>query len=118
VRDELRAADGREAGTPAREGDSVLRVARLSIDLRTRTAIHRGRSVRLGVRECAALQALIEAGGRVVQPQVILDRVWGASSPVEAARVRGVIRRLRVKLRPADLIETIGREGYRLAVTD
>lgn len=84
----------------------------ITLDASRRLAFWRGRKIRLGAVECAALQLLLDAAGRPVTAASLVEQIWGTSESAEKARE--VIRRLRVKLREHNLIETIGREGYRI----
>jgi DNA-binding response OmpR family regulator len=74
----------------------------------------KGTIIRLGKREALTLKVLMEAEGRVVTIPDLLDTVW-AGEDESVAKVRGVVQRLRYKLRVPNLILTIGREGYCLS---
>ena len=58
-------------------------------------------------KEFELLQALVDARGRVLSREFLLERVWGyaAAAEIESRTVDVHVRRLRVKL---------GREGRRL----
>ena len=75
-------------------------------------AVKRNRVIRLGEKECRILVMLLRANGRVVSIPDLLGATCGEDSPAGAARVRGVVPRLRAKLRTPNLILTIGGEGY------
>jgi len=79
------------------------------------TASRKGHSVKLGAIECRMLETLMRANGAPVSMETLCQSLWGVSNAMTAARVRGVAKRLRTKLRGVR-IETIVREGYRLAV--
>lgn len=87
----------------------------ITLDAAQRLAFRRGRAIALGPAECLALQLLIEADGKPVGAAELFERIWDGSSAVRLQKVREVIRRLRLKLRERQLIETIGGEGYRIA---
>ena len=91
-----------------------LQLGSITLDASRHVVSLRGRRVQLGQRETDVMRVLIEAGGRPVDARAIFQRSWGCEPGAKVARVRGVIGRLRVKLRAAELIETIGREGYRI----
>ena len=60
------------------------------------------------------LTVLMRANGAPVSMESLCHALWGACNDGTIARVRGVAKRLRAKLRGVR-IETIVREGYRLA---
>ncbi|WIX85504.1 BTAD domain-containing putative transcriptional regulator [Amycolatopsis sp. DG1A-15b] len=72
-----------------------------------------------GARLRALLVRLALAGGRAVEPGVLVDAVWGDEPPSgTASALQTLVSRLRRTLAPADglLVQVAG--GYRLAVTD
>ncbi|MEV6446561.1 BTAD domain-containing putative transcriptional regulator [Amycolatopsis sp. NPDC051716] len=72
-----------------------------------------------GARLRALLVRLALAGGRAVEPGVLVDAVWGAEPPSgTASALQTLVSRLRRTLAPADglLVQVAG--GYRLAVAD
>jgi two-component system KDP operon response regulator KdpE len=79
--------------------------------------VRRGRVVRLGEKECRVLVMLLRARGRVVGLRELLQETWGADDPGGAGKVRGVVQRLRAKLRTPNCILTIGGEGYCIDMT-
>ena len=84
------------------------------LDERRKLAIRRGRSIRLGEREAVILRTLLNAEGRVVSSESLVRAAWGHVPADALRRVRNAMGRLRSKLGPPDLIETIVGEGYRL----
>jgi DNA-binding winged helix-turn-helix (wHTH) protein len=62
------------------------------------------------------LERLIEARGRAVSVESVHARAWGAAPAAGdvSGHVRTVVARLRRKLGHPPVIETIGREGYRI----
>src|ERR1700675_3894939 len=100
-------------------GAAPLRLGALSIDLGTHTASVDGLALALTPKEFDLLRALVEARGRVLSREFLLDRVWGYSraSEVESRTVDVHVRRLRVKLGPdGRRILTVKSVGYRLDI--
>ena len=80
-----------------------------------------GAPVALTRREFDLLRALVEAGGRVLSREHLLEHVWGytAAGEIESRTVDVHVRRLRQKLGPAGgLIGTVAGVGYRLERRD
>jgi len=76
-----------------------------------------GRPVELTPKEFDLLHALLDAGGRVLSREHLLNRVWGyaRADEIESRTVDVHIRRLRSKLGPEERrIATIKGVGYRL----
>ena len=79
------------------------------------------RPVELTPKEFDLLKALIEAKGRVLSREVLLDKVWGyeRSLEIETRTVDLHISQLRKKLKPiAARIVTIKHTGYRFVVDE
>ena len=98
-------------------GAAPLRLGALVIDLGTHTASVGGLALALTPKEFDLLRALVEARGRVLSREFLLDRVWGYSraSEIESRTVDVHVRRLRVKLGPEGRrILTVKSVGYRL----
>ena len=94
-----------------------LRLGAMVIDLGTHTASVGGGALALTPKEFDLLRALLEARGRVLSREFLLDRVWGYSraSEIESRTVDVHVRRLRVKLGPEGRrILTVKSVGYRL----
>jgi len=77
-----------------------------------------GQAIALTPREFAVLQALVEAGGRVLTHATLLERVWGKAHRDHVEYLRVAVRALRLKIeadpaRPA-LIRNEPGIGYRL----
>ena len=75
-----------------------------------------GRPVELTPKEFDLLQALLEAAGRVLSREHLLNRVWGyaRADEIESRTVDVHIRRLRAKLGAEERrIATIKGVGYR-----
>jgi DNA-binding response OmpR family regulator len=76
----------------------------------------RGQPVHLTAKEFALLVALLEANGRVLSRQALLENVWGYSYAEGTRTVDVHVRRLREKIPElAPFILTVKSMGYRLA---
>jgi DNA-binding response OmpR family regulator len=101
----------------AAPGGAPLSLGALVVDLGTHTASVDGRALALTPKEFDLLRALVEARGRVLSREFLLDRVWGyaRAGEIESRTVDVHIRRLRVKLGPEGRrILTVKSVGYRL----
>jgi two-component system KDP operon response regulator KdpE len=91
----------------------------LVIDMEKRSVSVAQRAVKLTPIEYALLAELARNVGRVLTTRLLLERVWGAEYGDETDYVKGVVRRLRVKLEqdPAHprYIITEPHVGYRLS---
>ncbi len=105
-----------------RAGDSqigVLRVGKLSLDLRHRSLSLPGRRIELTGRELGLLELLMRHNGRVVTRTEILEQVWGMHFDPESNVIEVHMRRLREKLGDAAAaLETVRGQGYRLAISE
>jgi len=96
--------------------DSVLQFSELRVDRERHTAQWAGHGVSLTAKEFALLVALLEARGRVLSRQQLLEDVWGYSYAEGTRTVDVHVRRLREKLPGlAPSILTVKSLGYRLA---
>jgi two-component system KDP operon response regulator KdpE len=90
----------------------------LEIDTEKRQVKIAGRSVTLTPIEYALIAELGANAGRVLTTRLLLQRVWGRQYGSESDYVKGVVRRLRVKLEPDPAhpryIITEPHVGYRL----
>ena len=90
----------------------------LEIDTEQRSVYIKGRAVILTPIEYAVLAELANNVGRVMTIRMLLQRVWGSQYSDATGYVKGVIRRLRVKLEPdpahPQYIITEPYLGYRL----
>jgi two-component system KDP operon response regulator KdpE len=90
----------------------------LEIDTEKRQVRVAGRSVTLTPIEYALIAELGANAGRVLTTRLLLQRVWGRQYGSESDYVKGVVRRLRVKLEPDPAhpryIITEPHVGYRL----
>lgn len=101
------------------EADVPLVLGPLEVD-RTRHTVRWGdKAVRLTAKEFALLVALLEARGRVLSRQALLEDVWGYSYTEGTRTVDVHVRRLREKLPGlAARLVTVKSLGYRLARDD
>jgi two-component system, OmpR family, alkaline phosphatase synthesis response regulator PhoP len=88
----------------------------LEIDRNRHTVRVRGEAVHLTAKEFALLVALIEAKGRVLSRQHLLESLWGYSYSEGTRTVDVHVRRLREKIPAlAPAIRTVKSMGYQLA---
>jgi DNA-binding response OmpR family regulator len=100
---------------PPRDGAPLI-VGTLRIDPGTRLVTVGGAAVALTPKEYDLLRALVEARGRILSREFLLDRVWGyrAASEIESRTVDVHVRRLRVKLgAEGRRVLTVKTAGYR-----
>ena len=113
VRAQLRAPSQRES--------SVLEVADLRMDLRTRRVERLGREVKLTAREFEVLAYLMRHPDQVLSREQILNAVWGFDFDPGTKVLEVYIGYLRRKLGDDGddgPIETVRNVGYRLRVAD
>ncbi|MBI1181962.1 MAG: response regulator [Alphaproteobacteria bacterium] len=113
----LRAALRRTAARTA--GEAILGHGGIAVDRSRHRVTSEGREIALTPREFAVLEALVEAGGRVLTHAALLEQVWGRAHLNDVEYLRVVIRALRLKLEadPSQprLIRNEPGIGYRLA---
>jgi DNA-binding response OmpR family regulator len=103
----------------AEPGPAVLAFGALHVDRERHQVSWQGRPVRLTAKEFGLLVALLEAKGRVLTRQLLLEEVWGYSYAEGTRTVDVHVRRLRQKLGPAGpRIGTVTGVGYRLERDD
>ncbi len=93
----------------------------LHIDWGKHLVTLKGRAIELTTKEFELLRALIDAKGRVLSRDILLDKVWGydRAMEIETRTVDLHISQLRRKLQPlADRILTIKNAGYRFVVDE
>ncbi|MWA06034.1 response regulator [Actinomadura sp. LD22] len=81
----------------------ILEHGDLRLDPAQRVATRAGLRLALSPKELAVLEYLLAAGGRVVSAEELLERVWDEA-----------INRLRAKLGPPPVIETVPQSGSRI----
>lgn len=106
-----RSAEPKE--TPA-SSDKVISFNELSVDYSRHKVTVNGVQIVLSSTEFKLLTELLEAKGRVLSRDTILDRAWGQDCYVIQRTVDTHVRRLRAKLKSAGkYIETVRGVGYR-----
>ena len=101
----------------SREG--LIRTGKLVVDIRRHQVVADGEEIDLTVREYELLRALVEAKGRLLTREHLLESVWGEDYLGGARTVDIHIRRLRAKIPElSDRISTVRGYGYRLAEPD
>jgi two-component system alkaline phosphatase synthesis response regulator PhoP len=101
------------------DSEAPLAFGGLEVDRARHTVRFEGQPVRLTAKEFALLVALLEARGRVLSRQVLLEDVWGYSYAVGMRTVDVHVRRLREKIPAlASSLRTVKSLGYRLAADD
>ena len=117
VRSALRRAEAKGAAAP-----ETLEFGAIAINRARHEARLHGAPVSLTPKEFAVLEALTEAGGRVLTHAAILERVWGKAHLADVDYLRVAIRALRLKLEQdpsaPKLIRNEPAIGYRLAESD
>ena len=97
------------------EGEAPLTLAALELDVARHTVRWEGQPVKLTAKEFALLVALLEARGRVLSRQRLLEDVWGYSYAEGTRTVDVHVRRLREKIPGlAPYLLTVKSLGYRL----
>jgi DNA-binding response OmpR family regulator len=105
VRTLCRRADGRP---------SVLRHADLEVDCARRAVTRGGVLLTLSHREFAVLEYLAIRPDQVVSRSDLIEHCWDAEADPMSNVVDVVVKRLRRKLGPPELIHTVRGRGYRL----
>jgi DNA-binding response OmpR family regulator len=87
----------------------------LELDGAHRVVTRAGHPLQLTPKEFAVLELLLGAGGAVVSTEEILERVWDDATDPFTNAVRMTVSRLRGKLGPPEVIETVRPVGYRMS---
>ena len=108
----------KRAGTIPATVLSTINVRDLSLDPETRRVIQNGSEPKqLTPLEFRLLYLLMSNRGHVIPIDTIVERVWGYSGAGNRELVRGLIRRLRIKIEPDPkrhhYIENLPGVGYR-----
>jgi DNA-binding response OmpR family regulator len=101
----------RRAG-PARP--VLLTQADIELDPARRTVLRAGREVDLTRKEFGVLHALMAARGDVVTTEELLAAVWDANVDPFSNIVRMTVMKVRRKLGPPGVVETVAGVGYRM----
>ena len=105
----------RRTHTPAEESEAVS-VGDLAVDFGRHLVRVKDKPVELTAKEYELLKALLQANGRVLTRDVLLDRVWGLeqSLEIETRTVDVHVGQLRKKLKQeATRLVTVKNAGYR-----
>lgn len=86
----------------------------LTMDTLRHTVHRAGRPVVLTTKEFAVLRLLMAADGAVLSQEDLLERAWDENADPFTNTVRVTVNRLRRKLGPPDVIETLVGSGYRI----
>ncbi len=109
----------RRVPAPGSQRQEVLTLGPLRVHVSQREVWSEDRKVDLRPKEFDLLLALIEAEGRVVSRQDLLQTVWGYSEDVYTRTVDTHIAELRRRIEPEKdkprLILTVRKAGYRIA---
>ncbi|WP_104127569.1 response regulator transcription factor [Cryobacterium sp. Y57] len=111
--DELLARVRLRMAEAPRETSTVLSVAGLQLDLRTRRATLGNRQVDLSAREFALTEEFLRHADQVLSREQLLSRVWGYDFDPGSNIVDVYVGYLRAKF-GAERIETVRGMGYRL----
>ncbi|TFD70052.1 response regulator transcription factor [Cryobacterium sp. Hb1] len=111
--DELLARVRLRMAEAPRETSTVLSVAGLQLDLRTRRATLGNRQVDLSAREFALAEEFLRHADQVLSREQLLSRVWGYDFDPGSNIVDVYVGYLRAKF-GAERIETVRGMGYRL----
>lgn len=96
--------------------DRPLTFGDLTMDFARHQVTVKGKGISLTAKEMELLKALVQAKGRVLDRDFLLERVWGydRAAEIESRTVDVHVRRLREKLGPAARrIVTVKGVGYR-----
>ncbi|MDE2141396.1 MAG: response regulator transcription factor [Elusimicrobia bacterium] len=96
---------------------SVLRVGELEVDVERYETRVKGKDVTLTSKEFEFLKCLLQAGGRAMSRDQLLEKIWGydRSMEIDTRTIDQHIARLREKLgSEAGRIVTVKNVGYRL----
>jgi two-component system, OmpR family, response regulator len=100
-----------------RNNDGLVHAGALTLDLARRQARVGELVADLSDREFRVLHHLVEHAGEVVSRERLLSQVWGYHFDPGSNVVDVCVRRLRKKLGPGELIETVRHAGYRLGAS-
>ena len=92
----------------------VLEVGDVVLDPARHFVTRAGRPLPVTRKELAVLEVLIRAGGMVVSPEQLLERVWDEHADPFTNTIRVTVMNLRRKLGDPPVIETVVGSGYRI----
>ena len=92
----------------------VLTAGDVELDPARREVTRAGRPIDLAPKELAVLEVLMSAGGAVVGPDELLDKVWDEGTDPFTNTVRMTVMTLRRKLGDPPVVHTVRGAGYRV----
>ena len=95
-------------------GPSTLVRGDVTLDRARRRVTRAGRELSLTRKELGVLEVLLAADGAVVSAEALLEQVWDENADPFSRTVVVTLTRLRRKLGPPDVIETVVGAGYRV----
>lgn len=98
--------------SPKGQGETVLRVGTVALDLKTRQVWVGDRLVALSARECFLTEVFLRHPMHVLSKEQLLNHVWGYDYAPDSNIVNVYIGHLRKKL-GSDRIETVKGMGFR-----
>lgn len=107
----------RRSAPSAAPGSSMLRAGGVELDPERYEVRVRGKDVSLTTKEFEFLKILLQAGGRALSRDQILEKVWGydRSMEIDTRTVDQHVARLREKLGPESArVATVKNVGYRI----
>ena len=104
----------RSLGRRTPSAPPVLRAADVELDSGRRMARRAGAELALAPKEFAVLELLLQADGRVVSAEELLERGWDEFADPFTNTVRVTVMKLRRKLGDPPVIETVPGAGYRI----
>ncbi len=92
----------------------ILRHAGIELDPAQRTVTRLGAPLRLSPKEFELLAALMAAAPTPLSAEQLLEKVWDENADPFTRTVSVTVGRLRRKLGPPEVIETVAGAGYRI----
>ncbi len=94
----------------------VLRVGDLTLDTVRHEASRGGAPLALGAREFSVLEFLMARAGTAVSRTDLIEHCWDVSTDPMSNVVDVVVRRIRRKLGPPELVHAVRGRGYRVGL--
>ena len=92
----------------------VMTIGDVELDPARREVTRAGRPIDLAPKELAVLEVLMSAGGAVVGPDELLEKVWDEGIDPFTNTVRMTVMTLRRKLGDPPVVHTVRGAGYRV----
>ena len=92
----------------------VLSAGDVVLDPARREVTRAGKPIELAPKELAVLEVLMSAGGAVVAPDELLEKVWDEGTDPFTNTVRMTVMTLRRKLGDPTVVHTVRGAGYRV----